>query len=227
MIKFYYFYTPDYEFWNDHLSTTLCNTFDVQPIKQESICLSNVGHHFMNVTLKIELIIDCIKKNMNNYILFTDATIFINKDNVSLLGNFIQEKIETNKDMFFVYLHQDPINIGVILLKCDEKVLTFWESVLQRMNDTIQQGNDVWDQGVVNTMLIGEKYPIDYDFFDSDKVVAGDIMRRESCSSFYIYKSTVDPNSNRQLVRLSYLRDLDLINEEAYNYWKNYIHNED
>jgi hypothetical protein len=89
------------------------------------------------------------------------------------------------------------------------------------MNDAKQQGYDTHDQSVVNAMLIGEKYPIDYDFFDSDKVVAAGIMRRESCSSFYIYKSTVHPNSNRQLVRLSYLRELDLINDESYNYWKN------
>ena len=221
MLKFYYFYTPDYEFWNNHLSTTLSGVFDIHPLKQDHIKLSNVSHHFLNVTLKIELLIDCIKKNMNNYILFTDATIFINKNNVSLLGDFIQKKIETNKDMFFVYLPQDPINIGVILLKCDEKVLTFWETILQIMNDVIQRGHDVWDQGVVNNLLIGEKYPIDYDFFDSDKVWAGGLMPKENCNNFYIYKSTVVPNSDRHLVRLTYLRDLELITEEEYNYWKN------
>jgi len=219
MIKFYYFYTPDYEFWNNHLSNTLSGSFDVQPIKQESIHLSNVSHHFLNVTLKIELVIDCIKKNMNSYILFTDATIFVNKNNVSLLDKFIQEKIETNKSMFFVYLKQDPINIGVLLLKCDEKVLTFWEKVLQRMTDTKKQGHDVWDQGVVNQMLIGEKYPVDYDFFEADKVWSGGKMPKENCDNFLIYKSTVSPQSNRQLVRLTYLRDLELITEEEYDFW--------
>jgi hypothetical protein len=34
-----------------------------------------------------------------------------------------------------------------------------------------------------------------------------------------IYKSTVSPQSNRQLVRLTHLRDLELITEEEYNYW--------
>jgi len=221
MIKFYYFYTPDYEFWNNHLSNTLSGVFDVHPLKQDHIKLSNVSHHFLNITLKIQLVIDCIKKNMNNYILFTDATIFINKNNVNLLEDFIQKKIETNKDMFFVYLAQDPINIGVILLKCDEKVLTFWDTVLQRMNDTMQQGCDVWDQGVVNDLLIGQKYPLDYDFFDSDKVWSGGIMPKENCNNFFIYKTTVDPKSNRHLVRLTYLRDLGLITEEEYNFWKN------
>jgi hypothetical protein len=41
----------------------LSGSFDVQPIKQESIQLSNVSHHFLNVSLKIEHVIDCIKKN--------------------------------------------------------------------------------------------------------------------------------------------------------------------
>jgi hypothetical protein len=219
MIKFYYFYTPDYEFWNNHLSTTLSGSFDVKPLKQEYIQLSNISHHFLNITLKVELVIDCIKKNKNDYILFTDATIFVNKNNVSLLEIFVKEKIEKNKDMFFVYLEQDPINIGVILLKCDDKVLAFWENVLQRMNDAKTQGIDFHDQSTVIQMLIYEKYPIDYAFFDSDKVWAGGKMPKENCNNFLIYKSTVSPQSNRQLVRLTHLRDLELITEEEYNYW--------
>jgi hypothetical protein len=226
MIPFYYFYTPDYEFWHNHLSKKLSSVFDVQPISIEKINLSNISHHFLNVTIKIELIVDCIKKNMNNSILFTDATIFINKDNIQLLQSYIDEKISTDKDIYFVYCKQDPINIGVILLKCNEKTLTFWEKVLEIMNGTIKNGLNVWDQGVVNNLLIHQKYPIDYDYFDIDKIWCGGKIPKERTNNFFIYKSCVDPRSNRQLTRLTYLYDTDLITKDEFDFWINYSNND-
>uniref|UniRef100_A0A6C0I0L7 Nucleotide-diphospho-sugar transferase domain-containing protein n=1 Tax=viral metagenome TaxID=1070528 RepID=A0A6C0I0L7_9ZZZZ len=225
MIPFYYFYTPDYEFWNNHLSETLCNHFDVRPISIDKINLSNNGHHFTNVTIKIELLIDCIKKNMNNSILFTDATIFVNKNNVKLLQNYICEKINTNKDLYFLYLQQDPINIGVILLKCNETNLYFWEYVLKTMNEMIQNGYNAWDQGVVNKLIIGQKYPIEYGYFDSDKFWTGCKMNKENINNFFIYKSCVKPESDRQLIRLTFLYELNLITKDEYNFWLNYSTN--
>ena len=50
--------------------------FEFRPISLESLTLSNCDHHFLNNTVKIQLVIDCIKQNMNEFILFTDATIY-------------------------------------------------------------------------------------------------------------------------------------------------------
>ena len=219
MTKFFYFYTPDYQFWDIHLSITLKEIFDVQPIKIDSLSLSNTGHHFLNLTVKIELVIDCIKKNMNSFILFSDATVFMNRNNVSGFGRYIQNKIDANKDILFIYLQQDHINIGMMLLKCDEKVLRFWENILQRMNEKKQRGENTWDQGEVNNLLIYEKYPIDFGYFEPDKVWAGGQMPRENCDNFLVYKNTVDPKSNRQLVRLTSLRNIGLISNGEFEYW--------
>jgi len=62
MIKFYYFFTTDYEFWHNHLSKTLSGTFDIQSLLIDNINLSKISHHFLNISIKIELVIDCIKK---------------------------------------------------------------------------------------------------------------------------------------------------------------------
>jgi hypothetical protein len=56
MIKFYYFYTPDYEFWNNHLSTTLSGSFDVQPLhlcRFKTPTLLGVSSGKGNVTTRI------------------------------------------------------------------------------------------------------------------------------------------------------------------------------
>ena len=41
------------------------------------------NHHFTNITIKLELIVSQIKKNLSKFIIFSDATIFINKLNVN------------------------------------------------------------------------------------------------------------------------------------------------
>jgi len=162
------------------------------------------------------------KKNMNSSILFTDATIFVNKNNLILLKNYVDSLVNnTDNDIFFVYLAQDPINIGVMLLKCNETNLVFWETVLNRMNNLKKQGRDAWDQGIIKQLLIREKYPIKYDYFDINKVWAGGQMPKEKLNDFFIYKSCVNPQSNRQLTRLTYLYNLELITKEEYEYWLN------
>jgi hypothetical protein len=215
MINFYYFYTPDYEFWNNHLKDTLDKQFNLNPILVEKINLSNVSHHFLNVSIKIELLIESIKKNMNNYIIFSDATIFVNKNNLANLNEYISECLIKNKDIMFTYLQQDPINIGFMLINCNEKTLFFWEEVLKKMKTT----ENSWDQGVVNNLLSQQNsiYNIDYDFFNTNKIWCGGLIPSDMVNSFLIYKSCVNPQSNRQKDRLNYLLTRGLINQHTYD----------
>lgn len=215
MIKFYYFYTPDYVFWDNHLKNTLDRYFSVNPILVEKINLSNVSHHFLGVSIKIELLIDSIKQNMNNYILFSDATIFVNKNKMNEFSEYVSECMLKNNDIMFTYLKQDPINIGFMLINCNEKTLSFWENVLNIMKSQPNQ----WDQGVVNRLLYynkENKHEIKYDFFDSNKIWCGGLIPKENLKTFLVYKSTVDPQSNRQKTRLDYLLNSGLIDKTIY-----------
>jgi hypothetical protein len=217
-IPFYFFYTPNYIFWYNHLTETLNNIFNVNPIEIEKIILSNAnltGHHFTNVTIKVELVIDSIKKNMNKYIIFSDATIFVNKEKLPELETFITENISKNKDIIFAYLPQDPINIGFMLIKCNEKTLFFWEEILKIMQNNL----NCWDQWLVNKLILDPAYKIDYDFFDNNKVWVGDLIPKENLGSFFIYKSTLNPRSDRQKVRLGYLLESSLIDKKTHDFY--------
>jgi hypothetical protein len=69
MEKFIFFYSPLYEFYNQHLHETLDNYFDLEPILINDLPNDKYKHTFFGgVSIKIELIIEKIKQNMNNFI---------------------------------------------------------------------------------------------------------------------------------------------------------------
>jgi hypothetical protein len=218
VIPLYFIYTPDYIFWKNHITETLHGTFDIRPIAIEKMRLSNRSHHMLNVTDKIQGMVTAIQKNMGSYILFTDATIFINKNKVRQFKKYIDSYISKNHDMVYAYLAQDPINMGVMLINCNDKTLAFYQNILSIMNDSIKNHIDVWDQGLVNNETVNGKINISWCFFD-DKIWVGGQMPTEQLNTYLLYKSTVDPMSNRQRVRLTYLYNLKLIDKQTFDYY--------
>ena len=86
--KFIYFYSDLYEFYNVHLQERLKGIFDIEAIKIPDLKTKR-GHTFYGgVSIKIELVLKKINENMNKYIIFTDATIFINKEKKDELYSF-------------------------------------------------------------------------------------------------------------------------------------------
>jgi hypothetical protein len=63
---FVYFYSKGYEFYHNHIQKNLSNVFQLHPIFVEEFPErkkdSDHFHHFAGITLKVELVIDCIKK---------------------------------------------------------------------------------------------------------------------------------------------------------------------
>jgi hypothetical protein len=57
-------------------------------------------HHFDGVTQKIELVVEAIKKNIGTKIIFSDCTLFINKNNIIKLKNYLNNF--ANKDFDLV-----------------------------------------------------------------------------------------------------------------------------
>ena len=98
-MKFVYFYSDLYEYYNNHIQEHLNSVFDLEAIKIDNLSC-NGGHTFWGgVSIKIDLIIEKIKENMGNPIIFTDATIFINSNNVNQLVDFFSEYL--NNDICF------------------------------------------------------------------------------------------------------------------------------
>jgi hypothetical protein len=215
-MKWYFFYTPNYHFYKNHIESRLNNSnFEVEPLLVNELKLSNVIHHFLNNTLKIELVIDCIKKNMGNYIIFSDATIYIN-DKVEELYNYIISHKETGCD---IYLPQeyDDLNIGFLLINCNEKTLSFFEKVLNNMNEKINNNIDTHDQNEINNLIYCNK--ISLSIFERQYIWCSDYIYSPIKESFFVFKITVDLNSNitRHKKRLNALYNFNFISQDEYN----------
>ena len=58
-MKWYFFYTPNYHFYKNHIINRISNHFDTKPLEIPQLKLANPdekGHHFANITLKIAFI---------------------------------------------------------------------------------------------------------------------------------------------------------------------------
>jgi hypothetical protein len=157
-IKWYYFFTPDYDIWNLHLYETLSKSsvFTPEPIKVDEIKVLNNCHtkyYFTGCLLKIELLIDIIQKNLGNRIVFTDATWYINSSKIEELEKHI---IECKYGMTFCNNNGNgDINIGIIVIDCNEKTLNFYNSILSEINsDKTKHDQTLVNEKISNPNLL-------------------------------------------------------------------------
>ena len=186
MKKFIFFYSPLYEYYNKHILNRLSEHFDVEPILINDIVKNNNHWHTFcgGVSIKIELIIQKIKENYNKHIIFTDATIFINKQNAHLLPSFFSQ-YETHDISFADNTGFGAIyNIGVMQIKCNDDTLRFFEMVLSSL--ITHKG---WDQQVVNEHV--NRTHLKVGLFDNTKIHCGDNFNMNLIDSYYIYKSFI------------------------------------
>ena len=210
-IKWYYFYTKDYEFYNNHLRNN--NIFHMFPILIDDFELNTNGHHFNNITIKIELVIKSIKENWNKYILFTDATLMTTR-----LNELFQYLLTlTKRDIYFADNAIDnTVNIGFMLINCNQKTLKFWEDVLHLMKNKTCN----WDQQAVN-LLVGN---IDYELFDKSRIHCGYDFNNEYRNTYYVFKSFIINKNDKNInfkSRLDLFLKNNMISMEEYNKWIN------
>ena len=213
-MKFIFFYSEIYDFYFRHITKNLNDMFEIEPIKIDNISNNNNGHTFFGgVSIKIELIIQKIKENIGNTIIFTDATIFINKDRANELKGFFDNYLEN--DLCFADNTDSFYNIGIILIKCSEKTLHFFENVLQ---DLIHSKG--WDQEVVNKHISCNLNNLQINKFEPGKIHCGFEFYTHYIDTFLIFKSFIhhskDLNQNFNL-RLDLFKKNGLITEEEYN----------
>lgn len=211
--KFVYFYSDIYKFYNKHIKENLNNIFDIDGIKIDDLNTKN-GHTFYGgVSIKIELIIKTIKENMGKNIIFTDATIFINKNKKNDLLNFFNKYL--SYDLCFADNNiNNEYNIGVILIHCTNKTLAFFENVLHTL--TRSQG---WDQRVINNLINIDKN-LKICKFPKNKIFCGYHFDKTLKDDFLIFKSFIRHcnsiiNNYNQIIEI--FKDGGLISHDEYN----------
>ena len=214
-MHFLYFYSPFYAFYHDHLTETLGPHFDLEPQLIEDITEKEdkTKHHFDGLTIKIDLILAAIQKYMGEIIVFSDATIFVNKEKSHELKDFFLQY--QDYDLVFIneYITDDIIqyNVGMIQIKCSEKTLDFFNRVLERMKNT----TDTHDQDAINRE---PKDNLRHTRFDSDRIFC-QYFREDKRHDYLIWKTFI---TNRGKVsnfnqRLDQFYEKQLISTETYH----------
>jgi len=214
-MKFIYFYSNLYEYYNKHIYENLNSVFHLEAIKIDDLKNNSSHTFFGGVSIKIDLILQKIKENMGNSIVFTDATIFINSKNINELVDFFNKYLDN--DLCFADNNGNGYyNIGIILIKCNIKTLTFFENVL---SDLINGHG--WDQEVVNNHLRNNNNNnLKVNVFDRTKIHCGWEFWPYYKDTYLIYKSFIqhDANANKNFnKRLDILKKCELITNEEYN----------
>jgi len=191
-MKFYYFFSDIYKKYDNHIRFTLKDSsFEVCPIEIPDMEAKN-GHTFMGgVSIKMDLLLDCISKNMGSYIVFSDTTIFFNQrlhptDIYSYFKSF-----QTN-DITVSYSY--PYNnycIAVIMVRCCKETYDFFNNIREEIVST--QG---WDQMIMAKWLHHEK---SLSIAKFDKYIHCDYKFDSNLrQSFIIYKSWIHHTNNKE-----------------------------
>lgn len=213
-MKFIYFYSPLYEFYNEHIQQRLSKYFELIGLTIDDVSIKNSnGHHFSGHTIKIELLIDQIKQNTGSFIIFSDATIFINSKNSSKLKEYL-----SNYDSDIVFINEfqnNCYNIGMMLIKCGQDTLNFFSEVLENL----QNNSFNHDQACVNSLIKSNK--LKHCSF-GEEIYCCSYFLEERRNEFIIYKSFIQNTGNlisNYNQRIENFYKLELINSYEYNKW--------
>lgn len=203
MKKWYYFYTPDYEFWHQHLQKSLHGHFELKPILVASDLLrlnEGTGHHFRGCPVKLELLIDCLSANLGNSIIFSDCTLLVCAKRACELQAYMLSLSGTFDLVFARNMIDDSVNIGLILIQCNQRTLKFWKSVYAAFKQ------NSWDQHLVNQFLCTgrcfkflSRPGVNWSTFDESRIVCGYHFNEQYRQTYYLYKQFIHPgtrNSN-------------------------------
>jgi len=151
-IPWYYMWSDKYRFFRELLRDSIKETefvikelyipqekFDAELYKVEE------KHFWEGSLIKVDAIIKFLneaKTNSDPYILFTDIDLIVKKS----LYSTVKEYIDKNYDMVF-FKEGPQLNIGFMLLRVTDEVLTFWLMVREKM-----QGGGL-DQECVNELI--------------------------------------------------------------------------
>jgi glycosyltransferase involved in cell wall biosynthesis len=213
LIKWYWFYTPDYNIWNINLYENLSKSdiFKPKPIKVNKIIGLNdlhPKHHFTGCYFKIELLCNVIKKNLGSRIVFTDATWYINPLKIDELEKQI---LECKYGITFCNNQGNgDLNIGIMIIDCNEKILHFFNGILNE----IKNDNTKHDQILVNDKISNPNL-LDYNKFIASRFIDLDKWNHIYKDNFIMLKifvNSTDDKKTRDNYRMECMNKLGYFN---------------
>ena len=155
-LKIYACYTPSHgEIFRDYFAATLPDSLALHSTTIAARDSSDFGTagFLQAVTDKVELIIASVDDNSGSVIIWSDVDIVFLSDPAEEIRQIIAKSQEA--DLWFQRETRKPendVNVGFIVMRCTEKVRSFWSSVLELMKE-----NPQWnDQAAVNHLLQGK-----------------------------------------------------------------------
>jgi hypothetical protein len=156
-ILWYYVYSPKYEIFHHILSSCIepHKGFDLRPVFVPQEAFSNTyssstTHFFSGNSVKIQCLIDALKANPEQHIIFSDVDLIIQTTETlrSYLESYKVYDITFMKDN----MRDNTRNIGFGLIKSTPETIHFFDSVLNEIVKT--KG---LDQDIINTQLASFK----------------------------------------------------------------------
>ena len=163
-INWYYVYSQRYEALHHMLKASITDPrFQVVPLFvdqsefNKTTYAPGADHFLSGCMIKEEVILQILRKmETNTYCIFTDVDIVLLKQDG--LFEYFQTHMERGADLTYMWENSDTIghssgytnyNIGISLLRANEKTIAFYEKVVQKGNNN----RELADQEVVCSLL--------------------------------------------------------------------------
>jgi hypothetical protein len=164
-IPWYYMWSERYKFFSEIMKHTANQPeFALRPIHvpqerfDDELYKKNGEHFWYGSLIKVDMVInslvECAAKG-DQYLLFTDIDIIVKPG----VYDAMKPYIEGDNDMIF-FKEGSNTNIGFILLKVSESVITFWKTIRAMMIE-----KEGLDQVYIHQML--DSYPGKWTHFDN------------------------------------------------------------
>jgi len=163
-MKIYCCFTPAHEIlYKDYFLKTVPKLFEVVPTSVEIL---GSGDYFSPeflrcINSKIELVIESIKINDGEVIIWSDVDIVF----YDISPDSIREQLRDNDLLFQREGHKtSEVNTGFIIMKCNNKTLDFFETVRSGLNNN----HDVNEQFIVNELITSKEITASWGYLSFD-----------------------------------------------------------
>jgi hypothetical protein len=126
-----YVWSPRYRFFHEFLFSRIqdLSGFCIQPVFAEQKLFPRRDpnlHFFTGNPIKIYVITRYIEKNLGKSFFFTDVDLIV-------LPTFSREDLDNYLENDITCMKESPYNIGCLLIQCNQKTLSFFQRVLERI----------------------------------------------------------------------------------------------
>ena len=128
-----YVWSPRYRFFHEFLFSRIqdLSGFHIRPIFAEQNLFQRRNptlHFFAGNPIKMYIIANYIKRNLGKTFFFTDVDLVV-------FPTFSRQDLDAYLENDITCMKEQPFNIGCLLIRCNQKTLSFFEGILKRMRN--------------------------------------------------------------------------------------------